>query len=150
MLDLSEELDEENIDISMEYFKRLSIKIWLEMKIRITGGEEDRVYNKDIDPKKLYTTPEQVYTIYNALSRIGPVFSIAAAFGNVHGIYKPTNVKLSPERLGGHQTYAKRKLSTNMDKPIFLVMYSGSGSTDDKIQCAVDNGIVKINVNTNM
>jgi len=149
MLDLSEEPDEENIAICVEYFKRLSkMKIWLEMEIGITGGEEDGVNNEDVDPEKLYTTPEQVYAVYEALSKIGPMFSIAAAFGNVHGVYKPGNVKLSPERLGAHQAYAKQKLNSDMDKPIFLVMHGGSGSTDDEIKCAVDNGVVKMNVDT--
>ena len=110
MLDLSEEPDEENIAICVKYFKEMApMKIWLEMEIGITGGEEDGVNNEDVDPEKLYTTPEQVYSVYEALSKIGPMFYIAAAFGNVHGVYKPGNVKLYPERLLTHQEYTKEK-----------------------------------------
>lgn len=149
MLDLSEESDEENIAICVEYFKRLTkMKIWLEMEIGITGGEEDGVNNEDIDPEKLYTTPEQVYSVYEALSKVGPMFSIAAAFGNVHGVYKPGNVKLSPEKLGTHQAYTKEKLGTAEEKPLYLVMHGGSGSTEDEIKEAVKNGTVKMNVDT--
>ena len=149
MLDLSEEPDDENIAICVEYMKRMApMKIWLEMEIGITGGEEDGVNNEDIDPEKLYTTPEQVYSVYEALSKIGPMFSIAAAFGNVHGVYKPGNVKLSPEKLGNHQAYAKKMLNSDLDKPIYLVMHGGSGSTDDEIKTAVTNGVIKMNIDT--
>jgi len=149
MLDLSEEPDEENIEICVEYFKRMAkMKIWLEMEIGITGGEEDGVNNEDVDPEKLYTTPEQVYAVYEALSKIGPMFSIAAAFGNVHGVYKPGNVKLSPERLLKHQEYTKEKISSPLDRPIFLVMHGGSGSTDEEIKTAVTNGVIKMNIDT--
>lgn len=149
MLDLSEEPDDENIAICVEYFKKLEkMGIWLEMEIGITGGEEDGVNNEDVDPEKLYTTPEQVWSVYEALSKIGPMFSIAAAFGNVHGVYKPGNVKLSPEKLGGHQAYAKTKLDSPMDNPIFLVMHGGSGSTSEEIGTAVKHGVVKMNVDT--
>lgn len=149
MLDLSEEPDDENIAICKKYFERLvKMKIWLEMEIGITGGEEDGVNNEDVDPEKLYTTPEQVYAVYDALSKIGDMFSIAAAFGNVHGVYKPGNVTLQPERLGKHQEYAKEKLGCDSDKPIFLVMHGGSGSTKEEIQTAVVNGVVKMNVDT--
>jgi len=149
MLDLSEEPDEENIAICVQYMKKLSaMKIWLEMEIGITGGEEDGVNNDDVDPEKLYTSPEQVFSVYEALSPIGPMFSIAAAFGNVHGVYKPGNVSLQPERLNGHQAYAKEKLSSDNDKPIFLVMHGGSGSTDEEIKTAVSAGVVKMNVDT--
>lgn len=149
MLDLSEEPDEENIAICVKYFKEMAkMKIWLEMEIGITGGEEDGVNNEDVDPEKLYTTPEQVYSVYEALSAIGPMFSIAAAFGNVHGVYKPGNVKLSPERLLTHQEYTKEKISSPLERPIFLVMHGGSGSTDDEIALAVKNGVVKMNIDT--
>jgi fructose-bisphosphate aldolase class II len=149
MLDLSEEPDEENIAICVQYFKKMApMKIWLEMEIGITGGEEDGVNNEDVDPEKLYTSPEQVFSVYEALAPIGNMFSIAAAFGNVHGVYKPGNVKLSPERLQGHQVYAKEKLGSTSDKPIFLVMHGGSGSTDDEIKTAVTAGVVKMNIDT--
>jgi len=149
MLDLSEEPDEENIAICAEYFKRMvPMKIWLEMEIGITGGEEDGVNNEDIDPEKLYTTPQQVWAVHETLSKIGPMFSIAAAFGNVHGVYKPGNVKLSPEKLGHHQVYAKKMLNSDLEKPLYLVMHGGSGSTDDEIKTAVTNGVVKMNIDT--
>jgi fructose-bisphosphate aldolase class II len=149
MLDLSEETDEENIKICVEYFKRMApMKIWLEMEIGITGGEEDGVNNENVDPEKLYTSPEQVYAVYDALSKIADNFSIAAAFGNVHGVYKPGNVKLSPERLAKHQEYAKKMLNSPLSKPIFLVMHGGSGSTDDEIRTAVKSGVVKMNIDT--
>jgi fructose-bisphosphate aldolase class II len=149
MLDLSEEPDEENIAICVEYFKRMApMKIWLEMEIGITGGEEDGVNNDHVDPAKLYTSPEQVYSVYEALSKVGDMFSIAAAFGNVHGVYKPGNVKLSPEKLGHHQAYTKKMISSPLEKPIFLVMHGGSGSTDQEIHTAVSNGVVKMNIDT--
>ncbi|KAL9188599.1 hypothetical protein ACHAXT_006977 [Thalassiosira profunda] len=157
MLDLSEEPDEENIAICVEYFKKMApLKIWLEMEIGITGGEEDGVDNEHVDPEKLYTSPEQVYSVYEALAPIGNMFSIAAAFGNVHGVYKPGNVTLQPARLVKHQEYAKSKLSTaetrfdgtDEDKPIYLVMHGGSGSTDEEIKTAVSAGVVKMNVDT--
>jgi fructose-bisphosphate aldolase, class II len=149
MLDLSEETDEENIAICVEYFKRMvPMKIWLEMEIGITGGEEDGVDNTNADPEKLYTSPEQVYAVYTALSKIGDCFSIAAAFGNVHGVYKPGNVVLSPERLAKHQEYTKKMINSALAKPLFLVMHGGSGSTDKEIQAAVSSGVVKMNIDT--
>jgi fructose-bisphosphate aldolase class II len=149
MLDLSEEPDDENIAICVKYFKEMApMKIWLEMEIGITGGEEDGVNNEDIDPEKLYTTPEQVYSVYEELSKIGPMFSIAAAFGNVHGVYKPGNVSLSPEKLLDHQLYTKEKIGSDLERPIFLVMHGGSGSTDEEIKLAVANGVIKMNIDT--
>jgi len=149
MIDLSEEPDDENIAICKKYFERMEkMKIWLEMEIGITGGEEDGVNNEDVDPEKLYTTPEQVYAVYDSLSKVGDMFSIAAAFGNVHGVYKPGNVTLQPHRLGNHQKYTKEQLKCDNDLPIYLVMHGGSGSTREEIQCAVSNGVVKMNVDT--
>merc|ERR1712157_389162 len=149
MLDLSEETDDENIAICKKYFERMvKMKIWLEMEIGITGGEEDGVNNEDVDPEKLYTTPEQVYNVYKSLSKIGPMFSIAAAFGNVHGVYKPGNVKLSPERLITHQEYTKKMTNSTLANPIFLVMHGGSGSTDGEISTAVQSGVIKMNIDT--
>ena len=149
MLDLSEEPDEENIETCVDYFKRMSkMKIWLEMEIGVTGGEEDGVNNEDVDPSKLYTTPEQVYEVHKALSKVSPAFSIAAAFGNVHGVYKPGNVKLSPEKLGEHQAYTKKMIDSPLEKPLFLVMHGGSGSADSEIKLAVSNGVIKMNVDT--
>jgi len=149
MLDLSEEYDEENIATCAKYFKRMTAcKLWLEMEIGITGGEEDGVDNTGVKQDDLYTKPEQVYTVFKTLSKIGPMFSIAAAFGNVHGVYKAGNVVLSPQLLGGHQKFIKEKIQSKDDKPAFLVMHGGSGSTQDEIRLAVKNGVVKMNIDT--
>jgi len=149
MLDLSEEPKEENIATCVKYFKRMApLGIWLEMEIGITGGEEDGVDNTDVDNSKLYTQPEDIWEVYSALSEVGPNFSIAAAFGNVHGVYKPGNVKLHPELLNKHQVYAEGKLGGKIKKPLFLVFHGGSGSTKEEIKTAVENGVVKMNVDT--
>ena len=149
MLDLSEKTDQENIEICAKYFREMvKINLMLEMKIGITGGEEDGVNNEGIDPENLCTTPEQVYKVYEALSKIGPLFSMAAAFGSVHGVYRPGNVKLSPKRLSRHQAYIKEKIGSSMEKPIYFVMHGGSGSTEDEIDLAVKNGVVKVNIDT--
>ncbi len=149
MLDLSEEKDEENIATCVKYFTRMAkINQWLEMEIGITGGEEDGVDNTGVRPEELYTKPEQVYAVHKALSAISPMFSIAAAFGNVHGVYKPGNVVLSPHLLAGHQKYIKEQTKSALDKPTFLVMHGGSGSTKEEIGEAVSNGVVKMNIDT--
>ena len=119
MLDLSEESKEENIATCVKYFTRMSkIGLWLEMEIGITGGEEDGVDNTGVDNASLYTQPEDIYDVYKALSAVGPNFSIAAAFGNVHGVYKPGNVKLRPDLLAKHQAYAAEKLGGKIDRPL--------------------------------
>ena len=124
MLDLSEEPKEKNIATCVEYFKRMApIGLWLEMEIGITGGEEDGVDNTGVDNSKLYTQPEDIWDIYEALSKVGPNFSIAAAFGNVHGVYKPGNVKLHPELLNKHQVYAGKKLGGNTKKPLYVIFF---------------------------
>uniref|UniRef100_A0A7S4BSX8 fructose-bisphosphate aldolase n=1 Tax=Chrysotila carterae TaxID=13221 RepID=A0A7S4BSX8_CHRCT len=147
MLDLSEEVDEENIETCVKYFTEMAkMKIWLEMEIGITGGVEDGVDNSGVSKDKLYTSSEQVYAVYEALAPIAPYFSIAAAFGNVHGVYKPGNVKLRPELLGQHQEYAATK--SGSPKPLYLVFHGGSGSTADDIKTAVSNGVVKMNIDT--
>ena len=111
MLDLSEESKEDNIATCEKYFARMAkIGLWLEMEIGITGGEEDGVDNTGVDNNSLYTQPEDIFDVYSALSKIGPNFSIAAAFGNVHGVYKPGNVRLHPELLQKHQLYAEEKV----------------------------------------
>ncbi|KIO19931.1 hypothetical protein M407DRAFT_246011 [Tulasnella calospora MUT 4182] len=152
MLDLSEEPKEENIATCAKYFKRMApLGVWLEMEIGITGGEEDGVDNTGVDNASLYTQPEDIYEVYEALSKIGPGFSIAAAFGNVHGVYKPGNVKLRPEILGNHQKHVAEKIKAEGkqdEKPLFLVFHGGSGSTKEEIQTAVDHGVVKMNVDT--
>ncbi|KAJ3550712.1 hypothetical protein NM688_g5014 [Phlebia brevispora] len=147
MLDLSEESKEDNIATCVKYFKRMTpLGLWLEMEIGITGGEEDGVDNTGVDNARLYTQPEDIFDVYTALSAIGPNFSIAAAFGNVHGVYKAGNVKLHPELLQKHQEYAEKK--TGKSKPLFLVFHGGSGSTKEEIKTAVSNGVVKMNVDT--
>jgi len=149
MLDLSEEPKEENISTCAKYFERMSkMGQWLEMEIGITGGEEDGVDNTGVDNASLYTQPEDIWDVHHALSKISPNFSIAAAFGNVHGVYKPGNVKLRPEILGNHQKHVSEKLHGNSEKPLYLVFHGGSGSTKEEIATAVENGVVKMNVDT--
>ncbi|KAH9915619.1 fructose-bisphosphate aldolase [Fomitopsis serialis] len=139
---------DENIATCAKYFARMApLGLWLEMEIGITGGEEDGVDNTSVDNSKLYTQPEDIWDVYSALSKIGPNFSIAAAFGNVHGVYKPGNVRLHPELLQKHQVYARRS-SPRRSLCAFLVFHGGSGSTKDEIKTAVQNGVVKMNVDT--
>lgn len=147
MLDLSEDPKQQNIDTCVRYLEKMAkLNLWLEMEIGITGGEEDGVDNTGVDNASLYTQPEDIFDVYDALSKVSPNFSIAAAFGNVHGVYKPGNVKLRPEILGSHQTHVGQK--TGKDKPLFLVFHGGSGSTKEEIHTAVQNGVVKMNVDT--
>ncbi|BGP30119.1 Fructose-bisphosphate aldolase 1 [Rhodotorula toruloides] len=149
MLDLSEESKEENIETCVKYFERMAkVDLWLEMEIGITGGEEDGVDNTGVDNNSLYTQPEDILDIHNALSKISPMFSIAAGFGNVHGVYKPGNVKLRPELLEKHQKYCHEQLKSKNPLPIYLVFHGGSGSSKDEITTAVKNGVVKMNVDT--
>ncbi|KND01389.1 fructose-bisphosphate aldolase, class II [Spizellomyces punctatus DAOM BR117] len=149
MLDLSEESKAENIEICKKYLKRMAaIGCLLEMEIGITGGEEDGVNNEGVDNASLYTQPEDIWDIYREFSEITDLFTIAAAFGNVHGVYKPGNVKLHPELLGKHQAFVKEKLGAKNDKPVFFVFHGGSGSTAQEIKTAVGNGVVKMNIDT--
>jgi len=147
MLDLSEEPDEENIEICAKYLKRMApMKLILEMEIGITGGVEDGVDNSGVSKEKLYSTPEDVYKVYTGLSPISPMFTIAAAFGNVHGVYKAGNVKLQPELLHSFQKYATEK--TGITNPLFFVFHGGSGSEKKDIATALEAGVVKMNVDT--
>jgi len=147
MLDLSEEPDEENIAICAEYLKRMApMNMILEMEIGITGGVEDGVNNESVDNTKLYSTPEDVYKVYETLSPISEMFTIAAAFGNVHGVYKAGNVVLRPELLHEFQAYAESKTGTK--RPLTFVFHGGSGSEKDKIETAIKAGTVKMNVDT--
>jgi len=149
MLDLSEETDDENIATCAKYFTRMAkLGQWLEMEIGITGGEEDGVNNEHVTKESLYTSPETVFAVYEALHPISPNFSIAAAFGNVHGVYKPGNVQLKPEILGEHQAYAKKTLGSSSKHPLFLVFHGGSGSTQQEFDTAITNGVVKVNLDT--
>ncbi|KAK9454360.1 hypothetical protein V1511DRAFT_460492 [Dipodascopsis uninucleata] len=151
MLDLSEEPKEENIATVKKYFERVApMKQWLEMEIGITGGEEDGVDNTGVDNAALYTQPEDIWDVYSALSSVAPYFSIAAAFGNVHGVYKPGNVKLQPDLLGKHQAYTKDKINAKTTTPIFLVFHGGSGSTKQEYLTAIGHGVVKVNLDTDL
>jgi len=149
MLDLSEEPKEENIEICMKYLPRMAkIGIWLEMEIGITGGEEDGVNNENVDNASLYTQPEDIWEIYKTFSTVTPNFSIAAGFGNVHGVYKPGNVSLQPDLLAKHQAHVREQLKTDKELPVFFVFHGGSGSEKKDIATAVQNGVVKMNVDT--
>jgi len=147
MLDLSEEPHEENVSICAEYFKKMTpMKIILEMEIGITGGVEDGVDNSGVDNTKLYSTKEDTELVWTTLSPISPMFTIAAAFGNVHGVYKPGNVKLQPDLLDDFQKHLGPKMGYT--KPFFFVFHGGSGSEKADIEKAVSYGVVKMNVDT--
>jgi len=151
MIDLSEETVEFNIQTTAKYLQRAApMKQFLEMEIGITGGEEDGVNNEDVDNNSLYTQPEDIYEIYKTLSPISPYFSIAAGFGNVHGVYKPGNVRLHPELLQKHQAYVKDKTGSDKEKPVYLVFHGGSGSTLKEYQDAISYGVVKVNLDTDL
>lgn len=150
MLDLSEEPLHENIEICVEYLKRMSkLGMTLEIELGITGGEEDGVDNSDVDSSKLYTQPEEVAEVYEALSAVSDKFTIAAAFGNVHGVYKPGNVKLTPKILKNSQEYVQEKFNTETN-PINFVFHGGSGSTLEEIREAISYGVVKMNIDTDL
>ncbi|KAL2113684.1 hypothetical protein VUR80DRAFT_2906 [Thermomyces stellatus] len=151
MIDLSEEPVDFNIETTAKYLKRAApMKQWLEMEIGITGGEEDGVNNESVDNNSLYTQPEDIWRVHSALSAISPYFSIAAGFGNVHGVYKPGNVRLHPELLGKHQAYLREKLNTKEEKPTFFVFHGGSGSATSEFQEAISHGVVKVNLDTDL
>jgi len=148
MLDLSEEPLEENIAISKKYLERMSkIGMTLEIELGVTGGEEDGVDNTDIDSSKLYTQPEEVAYAYEELNKVSPNFTIAAAFGNVHGVYKPGNVKLTPKILDNSQKYIEEKFKTGQN-PVNFVFHGGSGSTLEEIREAIGYGVIKMNIDT--
>ncbi len=148
MLDLSEEPLEENLSICETYLERMSkIGMTLEIELGITGGEEDGVDNTGIDNAMLYTQPEEVCEAYERLSRISDKFTIAASFGNVHGVYKPGNVKLQPKILDNSQKYIQQKLGTS-EKPVNFVFHGGSGSSPEEIREAISYGVIKMNIDT--
>ncbi len=150
MIDLSEEPIEENIEICKKYLKRMSaIGMTLEIELGITGGEEDGVDNSDVDVSKLYTQPEEVAYAYEELMKISNKFTIAAAFGNVHGVYKPGNVVLTPKILDNSQKYIEEKFKTEK-QPINFVFHGGSGSTKEEITEAISYGAVKMNLDTDL
>ncbi len=151
MIDLSEEPLAENLEICQAYLKRMSaIGMTLEIELGITGGEEDGVDNTDIDNAKLYTQPEEVAQAYEALMQISPRFTIAASFGNVHGVYKPGNVKLQPVILHNSQEFVKSEYHLTDEKPINFVFHGGSGSSKEEIREAISYGAIKMNIDTDM
>ena len=150
MIDLSEEPLEENIEICKKYLKKMSaIDMTLEIELGITGGEEDGVDNTDVDISKLYTQPEEVAYAYEELIKISDKFTIAAAFGNVHGVYKPGNVVLTPKILDNSQKFIEKKYNTPKN-PINFVFHGGSGSTQEEITEAISYGVIKMNIDTDL
>lgn len=150
MIDLSEEPIAENLEICKNYLKRMSkMGMTLEIELGITGGEEDGVDNSDVDSSKLYTQPEEVAFAYEELMKISPRFTIAAAFGNVHGVYKPGNVKLTPVILKNSQEFVQKKFTTG-NNPIDFVFHGGSGSTLEEIREAISYGVIKMNIDTDL
>jgi fructose-bisphosphate aldolase class II len=150
MIDLSEESIEENIEICKKYLARMSkMGMTLEIELGITGGEEDGVDNTDVDDSKLYTQPEEVAYAYEELSKISHRFTIAAAFGNVHGVYKPGNVKLTPKILLNSQEYISEKYGVEHNT-IDFVFHGGSGSTVEEIREGIDYGVIKMNIDTDL
>lgn len=150
MLDLSEEPIEENIEICKRYLERMSkMDMTLEIELGITGGEEDGVDNSDVDSSKLYTQPEEVAYAYEELMKVSNQFTVAAAFGNVHGVYKPGNVKLTPIILKNSQDFVQKKFNTGYN-PVDFVFHGGSGSTLEEIREAIGYGVVKMNIDTDL
>lgn len=150
MIDLSEEPIKENIEICKKYLERMSkMGMTLEIELGITGGEEDGVDNTDIDSSKLYTQPEEVAYAYEELLKVSNQFTIAAAFGNVHGVYKPGNVKLTPKILKNSQEYISKKYNVPHNT-IDFVFHGGSGSTVKEIREAISYGVVKMNIDTDL
>ena len=150
MIDLSEEPIEENLEISKKYLERMSkMGMTLEIELGITGGEEDGVDNSDVDSSKLYTQPDEVAYAYKELMKVSPRFTIAASFGNVHGVYKPGNVKLTPKILDNSQKYVQEKFGVG-EKPVNFVFHGGSGSTLEEIREAISYGVIKMNIDTDL
>lgn len=150
MLDLSEESIEENIGTSVEFFKRMKpLGMAIEIELGVTGGEEDGVDNSGVENDKLYTQPEHVAYAYQKLSAVGDLFSVAAAFGNVHGVYSPGNVELRPEILNNSQVYIEKELKTG-PKPVYFVFHGGSGSPQHQIREAIGYGAIKMNIDTDL
>lgn len=150
MLDLSEEPIKENIETSVEFFKRMApLGMGIEVELGVTGGEEDGVDNSGVENEKLYTQPSEVAYAYEELKKVGELFSVAAAFGNVHGVYSPGNVELRPEILKNSQDFIKEKFGTE-DKPVFFVFHGGSGSPQNQIREAIGYGAIKMNIDTDL
>ena len=150
MIDLSEEPLEENIALCKKYLERMSkIGMSLEVELGITGGEEDGVDNTNVDASKLYTQPEEVAYAYEELLQVSENFTVAAAFGNVHGVYKPGNVKLTPKILDDSQKYIQKKFKTS-ENPVDFVFHGGSGSSVAEIREAIGYGVIKMNIDTDL
>ena len=150
MLDLSEEPIDDNLGTCKEYFQRMNdIGMTIEIELGVTGGEEDGVDNTDIDSARLYTQPEEVNQAYETLIEVSPRFTVAAAFGNVHGVYKPGNVELTPKILLNSQEFLKEKHGLG-GKPVHFVFHGGSGSLPEQIREAIGYGVVKMNLDTDM
>ncbi len=148
MLDLSEEPIEENVSTCVEYFKRMAkIGMTIEIELGVTGGEEDGVDNTNIDNSLLYTQPEEVAYAYEELSKVSKAFTIAASFGNVHGVYKPGNVTLTPKIIDNSQKFIQEKYNTDA-KPVDFVFHGGSGSSPEEIKEALGYGVIKMNIDT--
>lgn len=151
MLDLSEEPLHENIEICAKYLERMEkLGMTLEIELGVTGGEEDGVDNSDVDSAKLYTQPSEVAYAYETLKKISKRFTVAAAFGNVHGVYKPGNVKLQPVILKNSQDFIRQKYGLSEAKPVDFVFHGGSGSTREEIREALSYGAIKMNIDTDM
>ena len=150
MLDLSEEPMEENIHTSVEFFKRMKpLGMAIEIELGVTGGEEDGVDNSGVENDKLYTQPEHVAYAYTELSKVGTLFSVAAAFGNVHGVYSPGNVELRPVILKNSQDFIEKNLKTK-PKPVYFVFHGGSGSRRHRSREAIGYGAIKMNIDTDL
>ena len=150
MLDLSEEPIEENIDVSSEFFKEMNkMGMTIEIELGVTGGEEDGVDNTDIDSSRLYTQPEEVAYAYERLMKISENFTVAAAFGNVHGVYKPGNVELKPIILKNSQDHIQKTFGTG-EQPVNFVFHGGSGCSTEEIREAIGYGAIKMNIDTDM
>jgi len=150
MLDLSEEPLEENIETCVQFYKRMApLGMGIEIELGVTGGEEDGVDNSDVENDKLYTQPQHVAHAYEELKKVGELFTVAAAFGNVHGVYSPGNVQLRPEILKNSQVYIQQHFNTG-EKPVFFVFHGGSGSPQHQIREAIGYGAIKMNIDTDL
>lgn len=149
MIDLSVETLDDNLALTSKYLERCNkVGVLLEMEIGVTGGEEDGVDNSGVENSRLYSQPDEIMKVYTTLGKITPRFTVAAAFGNVHGVYAPGNVKLHPEILHNAQKYVKEHLSLEDNKPVMFVFHGGSGSLPEEIEVAVQAGVVKMNIDT--
>jgi fructose-bisphosphate aldolase class II len=150
MIDLSEEPIEENVSICVDYLQRMKpLGMTLEIELGVTGGEEDGVDNTDVDSSRLYTQPEEVAYAYEELMKVSHQFTIAAAFGNVHGVYKPGNVELKPIILKNSQEHIQKTFNTK-ENPVHFVFHGGSGSSQSEIREAIEYGAIKMNIDTDM